>query len=325
MCVIVNHAIIKTDPMNFYNSMFYKVNWSFHMPIFFIVSGYFIYMSTKDKGSIKWLRDKARRFLIPHFSYNIGIFFWSVTGLAFYDGVTQQGFGKWMLDTSVFDGGEWFLWTLFGTYALMMLILHIDKRNKDFLFYAFALVIVVVCIPINHGGFLRLAYIQYFFPYVLCGYLIAKYRNEIQEKILNKITKKHVIVIFSVLLTLYVLLRTNFDGAWTTRPYLDMFYSGGLHSVYYTLALLSIPLVYLTIKGISKISQRFNYVLSWVGRHSLVIYISSLFFPGLYFGVGHMAVITSALFSFLMALVISFIVDNRKRIFNYVRCRLVIG
>lgn len=325
MCVIVNHAIIKTDPLNFYNNMLYKVNWSFHMPIFFIVSGYFIYMSSKNTGSFKWLRDKAKRFLIPHFSYNIGIFFWSITGLAFYDGVMQQGFGKWLFNTTILDGGEWFLWTLFGTYVLMMLVIKFDRQDKYFLLNCAVLTLCVVLIPIYYGGFLRVAYIQYFFPYVLFGYLFAKYQPEIQGKLCGIFNGKKLALVIFILAISYITLRTNFNGVWANRPSVDMAYSGGLHFIYYALAILSIPLVYFAIKGISKISQRFDYLLSWVGKHSLVIYIASLFFPGLYIGSGHTAIVTSALFSFLMALVIAFIVDNKKRIFEYVRYRFVIS
>jgi fucose 4-O-acetylase-like acetyltransferase len=77
--VIIGHVIIKIMP-KFWKNPFSNIIYSFHMPLFFVVSGYLMFLTLRG-SRLRWIRDKAFYLLIPHFLVNAAIYYLSPTNL----------------------------------------------------------------------------------------------------------------------------------------------------------------------------------------------------------------------------------------------------
>ncbi len=69
LCVILAHFLVPDIP-----SLLHRICFSFHMPIFFIIAGYFF----KEKDISELIKTKASRLLIPYLFCSIGIIIFSV-------------------------------------------------------------------------------------------------------------------------------------------------------------------------------------------------------------------------------------------------------
>ncbi len=290
LSMIVGHSIIKVLPAYNQNAV-YQFIYSYHMPLFFAVSGYIMY-STFKTNTAKWIGDKAKKLLIPHFGYNIAVFFYSITGLTLYANLANQlSFLSWIQQSTVYDSGEWFLWTLFIVFCLMVLIKSFES-GKTFVLSAIAITIIIFLAPLNNGALFKISYVQFCFPFTVIGYMVAKYDLQ------RFIHKRMVAVALPVLLAVFIIGRVHFPDVWANYPTSNVFYKGYL--INFGLALVSIPLIIFVVWLISKI--RFS-GLAWIGRNSLPIYIVSMLFVGLYFVSGITGIIMSAVLSFLIAVV----------------------
>lgn len=66
--VVIGHAIEILDTE--YTGYWFKVIYSFHMPAFFIISGYFLNLTKwKEKGFFKFLLSRIQKNLIPYFFF----------------------------------------------------------------------------------------------------------------------------------------------------------------------------------------------------------------------------------------------------------------
>lgn len=61
--VILGHCIQKMDP-SWQQNLVQRFIYSFHMPLFMFISGYFA-TNSKNTGGGKWIIDKIRRLLVP--------------------------------------------------------------------------------------------------------------------------------------------------------------------------------------------------------------------------------------------------------------------
>lgn len=126
--VILGHAII-VFPVNlheiFWCKYLYNVIYSFHMPLFFAISGYCY--SIRGGGYCTYLIKKAKRLLIPYFVFAFG----GIIPRLLLPGLVN---GSETIRESIinilFHGGEyWFLYTLFIIFALFPLVAKAINRN----------------------------------------------------------------------------------------------------------------------------------------------------------------------------------------------------
>lgn len=69
----------------FYNNILYKVIYSFHMPLFMLISGYFFYFSNNKYNTIHLIGNKVRTILIPIISFSFLYFL--LTKFSLSDGI----------------------------------------------------------------------------------------------------------------------------------------------------------------------------------------------------------------------------------------------
>ena len=134
--VVFGHTAI---PGYLYNAIF-----SFHMPLFFFISGYLF--SFKKYGSYKYfLSKKIKQIVIPYFYFNIITYiFWFFIGrkfgndstrvIPFYKPLIGIMYGNGIGDFLVHNIASWFLACLFVVENLFFLFFRsVAKNNKLFL------------------------------------------------------------------------------------------------------------------------------------------------------------------------------------------------
>lgn len=175
--VIVGHAIQRSFS-GYLNNAAYNVIYSFHMPLFMLLSGYVLYFS-KETINKEWIISKVPRLIIPFFIWYI--IYWCFSDIDFIG--LQQPFLDFSgsipeyLVRGVIDpyNGPWFLWALFICY--MMFYLSCKLAPKYGVFYSFLIVYILGRLLPFHGfGFI---YIKTMFPFFAFGYMLAHYKNKI--------------------------------------------------------------------------------------------------------------------------------------------------
>lgn len=95
---------------------------AFHMPLFFLISGY---LYKRPQTMLKTIIRKAKRLLIPYFSFGIG--YWILWLIANGKKTENPFYPLWALlfhgiDGLAIESALWFLPTLFVTYMLFAVI-----------------------------------------------------------------------------------------------------------------------------------------------------------------------------------------------------------
>lgn len=117
LLVIVGHVIQYTN-VGFDNSIFFRVIYSFHMPLFMFVSGYLVPRTTGDG----FLTSKFKQLVVP-------FLLWSVLLILLDNFAAIQAGGVYVLFDRYHqmvlrpdNGGLWFLWVLFLNFLVFTLL-----------------------------------------------------------------------------------------------------------------------------------------------------------------------------------------------------------
>jgi len=157
--VYYGHAVEQV--MNQYNDAalhHYKFIYSFHMPLFFLLSGYIYKDEMLAFGS--FLKQRFASRLIPLIFFNVLLIlltFFFTAGVKFVDLSSAKGYGQGIIATilgfPVFNLPTWFLFCLFTVEVIHFFVSPILSSIKKML-------IVAACFYI--GGFLLNSYVQFF-------------------------------------------------------------------------------------------------------------------------------------------------------------------
>lgn len=216
MLVLFGHSIqygsgieYLTSGLCLYNPVF-KFIYSFHMPLFMLISGFLFSFSCKNKTAKELLFAKFKQLIIPLFCWSfVATIIQIIKVLA---GVsTYKITFIWICQTilSSFWGGPWFLWAIW--WSSFFIIIG-RKFFKDNAIYYLLLCIIAVLIPdINNT-----AVYKFMFPFFLLAYVFNQY--DLKTKLINIYT--HKAFGFGCLIAFIVLLKYyNFDSYIYTSGY----------------------------------------------------------------------------------------------------------
>jgi fucose 4-O-acetylase-like acetyltransferase len=206
--VVLGHAIQLYDP-RLMNSLPRLVIYSFHMPLFFFLSGYVAFASARKYTADKLLSKRFKNLIIPFLSWYfiIGaawILLFSNTGLRQY---------SWTLvDNPI--AGRWFLLVLFWCFVLLVLANWLAGRLKVF---AYLLVLFVpIVIPLMLGlkmstSLLGFSMVSRVLPFFFAGYLLFEYKDGIagfltRHKALTRSAASAVLLAFPLLIVVSLLI-----------------------------------------------------------------------------------------------------------------------
>ncbi len=308
--VVLGHAIQKNVP-DYQSHLLFNIIYSFHMPLFFVVAGYLMYLTIKA-DRLLWIRNKAAYLLVPHVIFNVIFYFVSSTGWPNFENLPKQfSFVQWMTESLFLNRGEWFLWTLFAIFSLMLLIDLIERQTKTPVFWVFVCTFVVgiVSIPVPGRDYLRVLEIQWYLPFALVGYLIAKYGKHAKK--LTNIVSVVGLAAFPVVMWI-----TEWNGGWARTPLYGFAYywNAGDPFVYLTRflqAIMGISVVFLIARWAGKATV-LSGPLSWLGGVSLGIFLFHQIFSGLGFGSGPTVVFSAFILSLLLGIVLTVVCQWTK-------------
>ena len=160
-CVLWGHVIqhFRNGDNAFANPVF-EIIYSFHMPLFFLISGMF-FKSSLELSFKDFLKKKMGELLLPCFVWAILIACWRL-GISFYNDVEVDGMAVIKSLVVPFKWPFWFLKQLFLSYVLTYVFYKAFK--KEWLVF-FTLLAFVLIIP--YGGMQR-----FLLPIFLTGILI---------------------------------------------------------------------------------------------------------------------------------------------------------
>lgn len=185
--VIMGHVIARMVNGYTVGGRMYALIYSFHMPLFMMLSGYFISSKTLSKSFPDFLLTKTRQLLLP-----------AITCTAIcllYLFIVREHVDV----RSEIIGNSWFLKTLFVFYVLFYLIKKIPMNDWVLLIVSCGLLFVI-----PHATTLQ---VNLIFPYFWGGYLLRKYQ------VLEKISFKWKYAVFFV---------AAFAGCYSLQRYLGV-------------------------------------------------------------------------------------------------------
>lgn len=178
--VVFGHSIQygNGQEYSFFSDRVFQFIYTFHMPLFALISGYLFCFTIKKYHAKKIVKNKCISLLIPILTYSILTYsiltfilnreysnITSYTELIFYF-------------LSFFMSKLWFVWAMFYLSMIILLVNQIFKDN------IFAYIVIYILCFISPDLFNTELY-KFLYPFFLLGYLYNKYN--VNQKIQNKI------------------------------------------------------------------------------------------------------------------------------------------
>ena len=170
----------------YFGNFIFKFIYSFHMPLFMIISGYLFCDSIKKYESKVLIKRKVLSLIVPIISYSI------------IDLILFLVLGKpitLIVVISIITNKLWFIWAVF---VMSMIVIINNRFFKDSMVVYILLFLLTLVVPTK----LIFHLLAFLYPYFIIGYLFKKYNIDF-----NKLLNKYIIilssVVYCVLLYLY--------------------------------------------------------------------------------------------------------------------------
>lgn len=260
----IQYTVLNID--YFENSMF-KFIYSFHMPLFALVSGYLFYDTLKRKNIKEVIYSRIKGLMYPIIVWTT--INWAISSIAKR---TIDLIEWWKLFTGTY---LWFLWSIFAVSICLALIIKLLPNKSH--------IIAIVL------GF----FIMYLFPnsemniYIYPFFIIGYYFKKNKEKLNSYLDNKHeilVIIIFIILLLLFkkeCYIYTTGITIWKSELHILQHIAIDIYR--YTIGLFgSVSIIIIINKIFEKIPLIIKKKLINLGEYSLQIYILQCLFFRIY-------------------------------------------
>lgn len=214
LLVVLGHSVnVYTDFWNVFTSErsslillnLGKYIYSFHMPLFFFMSGgvfSYCYFEKNKNKMYSVLFEKAKKLLIP-FVF-IGIFYMlPIRYFVGLDEIFKMSVLKFLI--GIKTGHLWFLWALFNIFILMFILLKYDYRKM--ILPVYILNIISLKIP----NYFMVANTLKFFLWFYIGFIFYLEKKIIYEKIKNQKSKINLLIKIIILLSLVTLAMIKYE------------------------------------------------------------------------------------------------------------------
>ena len=204
--VVYGHVIANTSDL--YTGFISFV----HMPIFYFVSGFFLYKELKKYSAKELIKKKCRRLVVPYFVWSFVAFGASITimilsGKADTGAIINEAIGVFVYARSV-----WFFIQLFFAQVLFMILYNIT--DKKMIRAAVNLVVWALLIIFCRTEILCMWKIKWLYGFLMLGYICSEY--DILAKI-RALTAPVLCAIFAVSLAVWVAVTLVSSGAYSGK------------------------------------------------------------------------------------------------------------
>lgn len=257
--VIIGHSFpdYLTGFTNSFNEFVFYTMYSFHMPLFFLISGFLITknLTSSFKEKIKNIKHKFWRLFIP---YLIFTFFTLFLKLIFSNLAMNEFHLKDIYKIFISDnpnGGLWFLYVLFLISIIVILLLD-EKKYKTYLFFLLSLILL---------------FISNFIPEYI--YFLTRLLRNLPFFVLGIITNYHYLNIKKFLSKNYYILPITILTTCLLVSKMDF----AIYNIYMlVLAISGIISSYIIISFV-KDNSRISKVLTILSNNAMAIYLLSYF------------------------------------------------
>lgn len=198
-CIQYGSGILFIANEDYYDDVIFKLIYSFHMPLFALISGYFFYKSVR-KSSFKGIIWKQCTMIgIPVISWNL-LYYIVITSAKIFLGRDEFGF------QTIKDGIKsiwinlWFLWIIL---LLSLIVIVIHWCFKDNVIGYILILAITLLLPDNYN----FCYVGFLYPFYILGY----FSNNWIER-LNCKKFKPIVLIITGAIWICLLLYYNKDS-----------------------------------------------------------------------------------------------------------------
>lgn len=237
--------------------LWWRIIYSFHMPLFFCVSGY---LCSIKKGYTKFVRNKVRSLIIPFSSFFI------------LESIIYKN--------QTIGGGPWFLKTLFifmMIYAISHLLFKILRYENSLLLIIIMLILFIairrVIYYINSDFLKEIIDLHHLSKFNYTGFLLGVILKEFKN-IYEKLNKEKAFTFFFIVyfVLIYLKLQWNISFHW----YFVFTVISAIMAIWLFFDLRESKQV--SNKNSKKSTRYINHCLELLGQYSLHIYLLHLFF-----------------------------------------------
>lgn len=273
LAVLLGHAIQRGLIVNYETNFLFRIIYSFHMPLFMILSGYSLSKYVK-KYDLLFLKKRFCRLIIPTIVWSYLIYFFrdfNFVGIKPFIPFPDSVIDYTKILLLHIDYVIWFLYIVFLCDIIYFVLNKTIKNNKIDIILCIILHVILLMIPNQNFGIYRL---MLYFPLFSVGYYLARYQTILE--------KSKYLIIPSVLL--YIFLFKKFS------VYINSV------MIYYCISISAIIIIYNFVKYFNKlnitiINKIFNF-LSFFGKLSLEIYLCQCLCLNIGVGSGYLRIIT---------------------------------
>ena len=250
----------------FFDNICFKIIYSFHMPLFMLISGYLFYSSANKRTWKNNIFLKIQTLIVPNL-------FWSIIPfmITLRNRENSSFFSLVIQYFSVLMHNNWFLWAVFWCSFIVIITRYFLEDNLIFYLAFFSLSFFLF-------DEFNLNLYKYMYPYFLLGYFFHKFDGKrVWKKVYNAVCFKIIIGI------LFVFLLLNFDKdmyIYTSGYQLqkgDLFYQLYIDLFRLTIGVMgSICAIYIVTFFEKYISDRIRNLLIYIGKNTMGIYIVSV-------------------------------------------------
>lgn len=170
--VIIGHSIqFGSGPAyNCLENIVFKFIYSFHMPLFMLLSGYLFYQSISRHTFAENIQSRFTSLFLP-------IIMWNIIPFIMYTYHDRPHTFQYLFTTfiSTMIENSWFLWAIF---YCSFTVLIVNRFFKDsIIIYIFGLILTFI-IPDSHN----LSLYKFMYPYFIIGYYYHKHSEIFREK-----------------------------------------------------------------------------------------------------------------------------------------------
>lgn len=257
------------DNFDFFENIVFKGIYSFHMPLFMLISGYLFYFSFNKRTCSELIKHKTQGLLQPIIAGTVLYFLLT-------EGLTSLYFDK-TVKTLIYSGlgltglsAYWFLWGVLSCSIVISLIFKLIKNPVLRVFLTFAGIAVVAFFPNYEKNI-------WMYPYFVAGFLFAMIPEGKAKNIL--INLRYVsLPVFPILLCFYKKEHYIYTSGIHIFDYLNDF-NGVKTDVFrwiigFAGSIFAITVLKLLFDILYKYNKNVKFkILSAFGKNSLQIYI----------------------------------------------------
>ncbi|WPN21789.1 acyltransferase family protein [Pseudomonas marginalis] len=170
LLVVLGHSI-QSYYLEFDNNLWFRVIYSFHMPLFMFLSGWVSFYSSRT-DVLDFFVSRSQRLVLPFVA-------WYLFSYIFNGGVVSGGLVIYIKTLLISpDAGLWFLWVLFLCQVILYFCLRLAAkvaRTERALLIIVAVAIVLVNAAKFHGAGVDL--LKEYLIYFMSGYLLSRHKE----------------------------------------------------------------------------------------------------------------------------------------------------